>query len=182
MPVHSFQSTPLRLDLWLILLVLVYFKGAYHWSAGLFCGLMLLLHKNFGIIYSAAYIQLLLTLCVIDTAVIPGQAIKTVSVALTTFLKRNYLNLVLIVTGALMHYLLFRNPNIQGDFDYVRLGIGFIKIATDSFYWYVVAVSGLAFVLLFRLRCQGFRQLPGNGFLPDLSGDREFTLLLRQEP
>ena len=163
-PVLSFQSTPLRLDLWLILLMLVYFKGAYHWSAGLFCGLMLLFHKNFGIIYSAAYIQLLLTLCVIDMTVIPGQAIKTVSVTLTTFLKRNYLNLALIVTGALMHYLLFRNPDIQGDFDYVRLGIGFIKIATDSFYWYVVAVSGLAFVLLFRLRAKVSGSYLATGF------------------
>jgi hypothetical protein len=152
--VHSFQGSPFRYDLWLILLILVYFKGAYHWSAGLFCGLMLLLHNNFGIIYSAAYIQLLLTLRVIDMTVIPGQAIKTVSVELATFLKRNYRNLIILLACALAHHLLFRNPDVPNDYNYVRLGIGFIKIATTSFYWYVVAVSGLAFVLLFRLRAR----------------------------
>lgn len=150
--VHSFQLTPFRHDMWLILLMLVYFKGPYHWSAGLFCGLMLLLHNNFGMIYSAAYIQLLLTLCVIDTAMIPGRAIKTASTALTTFLKRNYRNFTLILVCALAHYLLFRNPNVPNDFNYVRIGFYFIKITTTSFYWYVVVVSGLSFVLLLRLR------------------------------
>lgn len=150
--VHIFQVTPFRLDLWLILLLLIYFKGAYHWSAGLFCGLMLLLHKNFGIIYSAAYIQLLLTLCVLDTVVLPGKAIKTVSMALRIFFKRNYHNLALILVGALAHYLVFRNANGQSDFYYQRLGIGFTRIATNSFYWYVVVMSGLSFALLIRLR------------------------------
>ena len=162
--VHSFQGSPFRYDMWLILLILVYFKGAYHWSAGLFCGLMLLLHNNFGIIYSAAYIQLLLTLCVIETAVIPGQAIKTVSVALVTFLRRNYRNLIILLACSLAHYLLFRNPDVPNDYNYVRLGIGFIRILTDSFYWYVVAVSGLAFVLLFRLRAEVSSSYLATGF------------------
>ena len=150
--IHSFQGSPFRYDMWLILLMLVYFKGAYHWSAGLFCGLMLLLHNNFGIIYSAAYFQLLLTLCVIDTAVVPGQAIRTASAALANFVKKNYRNLMIVLVCALAHHLLFRNPEVPNDYNYVRLGIGFIKIATNSFYWYVVVASGLAFVLLFRLR------------------------------
>ena len=156
--VHSFQGIPLRYDMWLILLVLVYFKGAYHWSAGVFCGLMLLLHNNFGIIYSAAYIQLLLTLGIIDAAGVPGQTIRTASAALTVFLKRNSRNLALILVCALAHYLIFRNPNVPNDYNYVRLGIGFLRILTDSFYWYVVVVSGLSFMLLLRLR----RAVSGN--------------------
>jgi hypothetical protein len=150
--IHSFQVTPLRLDLWLILLMLVFLKGPYHWSAGLFCGVMLLLHNNFGIIYSAAYVQLLLTLCVIDIARLPGKLIETVSMAITTFLSKNYRNLVFITVCALAHYLLFRNPNIPNDFNYVRVGFDFIKITATSFYWYVVILSGLAFVLLIKLR------------------------------
>ncbi|MBI5438657.1 MAG: hypothetical protein HY936_06870 [Nitrosomonadales bacterium] len=150
--IRIFQVTPFRLDLWLILLLLVYFKGAHHWSAGLFCGLMLLFHKNFGIIYSAAYIQLLLTLCVLDASVIPGKAIKAASMALRIFFKNNYPNLVLILMGALAHYLTFRNADGQIDFYYQQLGIGFMKIASNSFYWYVVAMSGLSFALLLGLR------------------------------
>ena len=150
--IHSFQITPVRLDLWLILLMLVYLNGAYHWSAGLFCGLMLLLHNNFGIIYSIAYIQLLLTLGITDAVRIPGKPIKTASTALTTFLKRNYRNLIFLMVCTLGHYLLFRNINIPNDFIYVRIGFDFIKITTHSFYWYVMIMSGLAFVLLIKLR------------------------------
>lgn len=150
--IHSFQVTPLRLDLWLVLLMLVFLKGPSHWSAGVFCGAMLLLHNNFGIIYSAAYVQLLLTLCVIETARTPGKFLQTISRLPTTFLKRNYHNLLLITVSILVHYLLFRNADIPNGFNYVRIGFDFIKIAANSFYWYVMIMSGLAFVLLISLR------------------------------
>ena len=185
--VHSFQGTPFRYDMWLILLVLVYFKGAYHWSAGIYCGLMLLFHNNFGIIYTAAYIQMLLTLSVTGMVVIPGQIIKSVSMALTTALIKNYRNLIVMLVCALAHYLLFRNPDVPNDYNYVRMGIGFIRILTDSFYWYAVIVSGLSFALLLKLRSK----LPVNylaavlftkGRVIGLSGYRQFALFLRQEP
>lgn len=150
--VHSFQLTPLRLDLGLILLMLVYFKGPYHWSGGLFCGLLVIFHHNFGIIYSAAYIQLLLTLCALDTVMLPGRTIKSVSTALGTFFKRNRYNLAQILLGALAYQLLFRNAYVSGDLSFEKLGISFTKIAANSFYWYVVIVSGLSFTLLLRLR------------------------------
>lgn len=148
----AFQVTPIRLDLWLILLLLVYFKGPHHWSAGVFCGLLLLLHHNFGLIYSAAYIQLLLTLCVINTVKLPAGIIRTAQTAAIAFFKRNYPNFALMLAGAVAHYLLFKNPEIQDDLNFIRMGIGFAKIATDSFYWYVVAGIGLSFMLLLRLR------------------------------
>lgn len=162
--VNFLQVTPLRLDMWLILLLLVYFKGPHHWSAGLFCGLMLLLHKNFGIIYSAAYIQLLLTLCVIDTATLPVRTIETALTAAGAFFRKNYPGLVLILMGALAHYLLFMNTNDQVDFDYVRLGIGFFRITASSFYWYVVVVLGLTFVFLLKLRSRISSNYLATGF------------------
>jgi hypothetical protein len=159
-----FQVTPFRLDMWLILVMLVYFQGPHHWSSGLYCGLMLLFHKNFGIIYSAAYIQLLITLCAINTVMIPGKVVKTVITAMSDFCKKNYPNMALILVGALAHYLLFRNTNVQSDFYYQRLGIGFIKIATNSFYWYVVVMSGLSFVLLLKLRSRVSDNYLATGF------------------
>jgi hypothetical protein len=150
--VHSFQLTPIRLDLGLILLVLVSFKGPYHWSAGLFCGLLILFHHNFGIIYSAAYIQLLLTLCAFDTVMLPGGAIQTLSKALARFLKRNSFNLALMLMAALAHYLLFKNADVSSDLSFEKLGISFTKISANSFYWYLVVVTGLSFTLLLRLR------------------------------
>ena len=162
--IHSFQLTPLRLDLWLILLLAVYFRGPYHWSTGALCGLMLVFHKNFGIIYSAAYVQLLLTLCVIDTAMIPGKLIETASSALNTFFKKNHRNLTIILIGALAHYLIFKNANEPDDYKYVQIGFDFLKITAHSFYWYVVVVSGLSFVLLIRLRAMVPKNYLAAGF------------------
>lgn len=162
--VHSFQVTPFRLDLWLILLMLVYFKGPYHWSAGVFCGLMLLLHNNFGIIYSVAYVQLLLTLSVLEMDLIPGNAIKTASTVLTTFLRKSYLNLILILLCIEAHYLIFRNANVPNDFNYIRIGFDFIKIMPHSFYWYVLVVTGLSFALLLKLRSMVSSRYLATGF------------------
>lgn len=156
--VHSFQLTPMRLDLWFILLLLVNFKGAYHWSVGIFCALLILLHHNFGVIYSAAYIQLLLTLCVLDAVKLPDKSIRVASTALATFLKRNFLNIFFILAGTLAHYLFFRNAGVSSDFSFEKLGISFTKISANSFYWYVVVLSGLTFTLLLRLRSM----VPGN--------------------
>ena len=149
---HAFQLTPLRIDLWMILLMLVYFKGPYHWSVGLSCGLLLLLHRNFGIIYTAAYIQLLLTLCTLDADMFSGRSIREVSTAFITLLKRSRHNFAFILLGACAHYLLFRGINGSNHFSFESLRISFTKISDHSFYWYVVIVSGMSFTLLLRLR------------------------------
>jgi hypothetical protein len=150
--VRAFQLTPLRIDLWLILLMLVYFKGPYHLGLGISCGLLLLLHNKFGIIYTAAYIQLLLTLCVLDADMFSGRSIKTVSTAFGTLIKRNSHNFALILLGACAHYLLIKGANESGNFSFESLRISFTKISENSFYWYVVIVSGMSFTLLLRLR------------------------------
>lgn len=150
--VHAFQLTPLRIDLWLILLVLVYFKGPYHWSMGLSCGLMLLLHNKFGIIYTVAYIQLLLTLCILDANSCSGRLFKNVTSSFGRLLKRNRFNIVLIVSSALAHYLLFREVNEPSHFSFESLRISFTKISDHSFYWYVLIVSGMSFTLLMKSR------------------------------
>lgn len=146
------QVTPLRLDMWFVLLLLVYFKGTHHWSAGLFCGLMLLVHKNFGIIYTAAYLQLLVTICILEAPILVGSTAQRTLLAIGSFFKKNYLALLLIMVGALAHYMVFSAGKIQGDFEYIKLNIGFMKIARNSFYWYVVVIIGLTFILLLRMR------------------------------
>lgn len=149
---HAFQLTPLRIDLWPVLLVLVYFRGPYHWSVGLTCGLLLLFHNKFGIIYIAAYLQLLLVLWVLDAEMLSGWSIKAVSTAFGKLFKRNRLNFALILLVAGAHYLLFRGVNGAGDFSFENLRISFTKISAHSFYWYMVIVTGMTFTLLLRSR------------------------------
>ena len=149
--VLCFQVTPLRLDLWFPLLVVVFLRGPFHWSAGLACGLLLLLLKNFGIIYTLAYFQLLITLFAIRYS--DGNRKTSFSHALLEYGRHCAKPLAIILCCVVASYFLFRNdeyPNYSGY--YQKIGIGFIKIATDSFYWYVPAMISMVLILLFRLR------------------------------
>jgi hypothetical protein len=146
-----FQVTPLRLDLWLPLLVLVYYLGPYHWSASLLCGFLLIVHKTFGIIYSVAYIQLLLTLCAIEYFDDMGKSPLLQS--LIRYGKRFVVPAIILATSGSVSYFLFRNPEFPNYSGYYqKIGIGFIQIAETSFYWYVPAIMSMVVILLFRLR------------------------------
>lgn len=149
--VSYFQVTPLRLELWLPLLAVVYWRGPYHWSAGLVCGSLILLLKNFGIIYSLAYIQLLITLWAISYY--DGGRRETLGQSLLDYSKRCLLPVMIIVLFAGASHFLFKNHEL-GNYSgyYQKIGIGFIQIASNSFYWYVPALFSMVIILLFRMR------------------------------
>jgi hypothetical protein len=103
----TFQTTPVRLDLWIPLLLAVYCFGPYHWAAGLICGLLMFLLKNFGIIYSAAYIQLLLTLWLVGYL---GSGQKPPFLkSLLEQMKRCILPLSILIICGVTSFFLFRN-------------------------------------------------------------------------
>jgi hypothetical protein len=146
-----FQVTPMRLDLWLPLLLVVYRWGPFHWSAGLACGLLLLLAKNFGIIYSAAYLQLLMTLCAIEYFDAEKRAPLLRSLA--AYGKRCAVSVSIMATAFITSFFLFRNAEFPDYASYYqKIGIGFIQIARNSFYWYVPAIFSMAVILLIKLR------------------------------
>ncbi|MDZ4246710.1 MAG: hypothetical protein U1D67_06310, partial [Dehalococcoidia bacterium] len=152
-PVGSFQVTPLRLDWWLLFLALVYRWGPYHWSAGLFCGLMILVHKNFGVIYTLAYFQLLFTLFILDGFQGEGgTSLGTWRALLTQTMGKLSLNLAVIATFGVAGILLFNGAYSDSVYYFQKIGIGFIRIAKDSFYWYAPVVICLVFTLCLRLR------------------------------
>ena len=127
-----FQVTPLRLDLWLILLVSVYYLGAYHWTAGVVCGLLILFHKNFGILYAFAYLQFLITLSAINCLDTRGG--KSLSDMLVSCLKHCISPVTIILFFSLTSYLVFKNEQFEGYSGYYqKIGIGFIQIAPTSF-------------------------------------------------
>jgi hypothetical protein len=163
--VACFQVTPLRLDLWIPLLLLVYRWGPYHWSAGLACGLLILFLKTFGIIYSLAYLQLLITLWIVSYAGGEREGVSLLR-SMTNYGKRCFIPVMIIIGCSIASYFLFRN-DVYGNYSgyYQKIGIGFMKIANDSFYWYVPAMMSTVTILLFRLR----KSVPSNylstGFL-----------------
>jgi hypothetical protein len=148
--VSCFQVTPLRLDLWLPLVMIVYWKGPYHWSAGLVCGLLILLLKNFGIIYSLAYLQLLITLYLISYFDIERDASRKGT--LIAYWRQCSVPVLIIVFSSIASYLIFRNDMYGGYSGYYqKIGIGFIQIEANSFYWYVPPIISMTAILLVRL-------------------------------
>lgn len=149
--VCCFQVTPLRLDLWLPLLVVVYLRGPYHWSSGLVSGILLLLLKTFGIIYSLAYLQLLITLWAISY--FDGRSSQSLGQSLRDYGKRCWLSVAIIILFGGASNFLFRNSE-YGNYAsyYQKIGFGFIQITSNSFYWYVPTLLSMVLILLFRVR------------------------------
>jgi len=147
----AFQVTPLRLDLWLPLMLIIYYCGPYHWSMGLACGLLIILLKNFGIIYSAAYVQLLLTLWGIGYW--DGENRGSLLHSLKDHGKRCAMPVAIIICCAIASHFLLWNAEF-GNYAayYQKIGIGFIQIARNSFYWYVPAIFSMVVILLLRMR------------------------------
>lgn len=146
-----FQVTPLRIDLWLPLLVVIYFLGPYHWLVGLICGLLILLIKNFGIIYSLAYIQLLITLFAISYC--DGEIKVSLGQSMLNYVKHCWRPVVILAAFASASHILFINSEF-GNYSgyYQKLSIGFLHISPNSFYWYAPALFSMVIVLLLRTR------------------------------
>jgi hypothetical protein len=67
------------------------------------------------------------------------------------------LNLTVIAAGVVAGMLLFNGEHSGSVYYYQEIGIGFIRIAGHSFYWYAPVVLCLVFILCLRLR----HALPG---------------------
>lgn len=149
-PVLVFQVTPLRLDLWLIPLAIIYFRGPYHWLLTLACGALMLVHGNLGLIYTLGYLQLIATLGVLS------MVDAGVKVKLSQWkTHRNFLRLIAAAGFLLACFLISRyifGASLNATSYYQKIGIGFIPMAKTSLFWIVPVVVSSAFVLLCALR------------------------------
>ncbi len=154
-PTAYLQVTPLRLDLWLILLLLSYFKGIYHWSVGLFLGILLVIHKNFGLIYLISYYEVVFTLfCIAFFQLIFDKRFNLISVK-SLILKefsKNIKNALLIIIFLIISIFLFKGFIPESAVLYQKVGIGMMRISTKSFYWYIPILFSLVFSLLLKYR------------------------------
>jgi hypothetical protein len=149
-PVYVFQITPLRLDLWLILIAIIYFRGPYHWFLTLACGVLMLVHGNLGLIYTLGYLQLIATLSLLSMSNVGvrGKLNQWKS-------SRNVLRLAAAAGFLLVCFLTSRyifGASLSATSYYQKIGIGFFPMAKTSLFWLVPVVISSAFVLLWTLR------------------------------
>lgn len=146
-----FQVTPIRLDLWLILLLVANKKGVHHWLVGLCIGLLVLFHRNLGLIYLGAYGELLILLFIADVVTTmrgkEGER-KSVITLVVKHLKLNAISLSLILASIALCFILFNEMFSASALVYRKLGVGMLPVSRISFYWYMPVVFSCAFVFL----------------------------------
>ncbi len=149
-PILVFQVTPLRLDLWLPILVLSYFRGINSKSIGFSLGLMIIFHRAFGLIYSIGYLQAVSVLFLIEF----WQNKKSLNILkeqIKKYFSLFWPNVLLLVFFFGLSLIIFSGSSLEAASVYQQIGIGFMQISTKSFYWYFpVLVSALMIALIDR--------------------------------
>lgn len=149
------QVSPARLDLWLIPVIIAYRKGINHWLVGTSIGMLVLFHRNLGLIYLGGYVQLLIVLFVADIVSLAKSkelSVKSGVALLKRHLSSNLINIALIVLSIALCFVLFKEMFSPVAITYRKIGVGMIRISRISFYWYVPMVLSCLTVLLFRFR------------------------------
>lgn len=149
------QVSPARLDLWVIPMIVAYRKGVTNWLVGVCMGLLVLFHRNLGIIYLGGYAELLVVLFAADVFLLANNKElngKSVSTLFMKHLRNNIVNIALIILSVGLCFILFKQMFSPAAITYRKIGVGMIRISQISFYWYVPVVLSCLTVLLFRFR------------------------------
>jgi hypothetical protein len=136
-------ATPIRLDLWLILVFFAWKKGVRHWSVGVCIGLLVLLHRNLGLLYLGAYFELLVMMFLLDLIPLVEEKnlnVKSISEVVKKHFKLDLVNVIIVLSSIALCYILFHQMFSPSALLYRKLGIGMLPIAKMSFYWYVTVL------------------------------------------
>ncbi|HET6767134.1 MAG TPA: tetratricopeptide repeat protein [Chitinophagaceae bacterium] len=150
-----FQVSPLRLDLWLVLLIVAYTKGYNHWLFGICLAFLIILHRNLGLIYLGAYLALIVFLFVSQIVSQFNEKkldIRSILYSFFRSLSSYKVNLGIIALTFILYYILAGEFFSSSGINYRKYGIGMLPVSKDSFYWYVPVILSSLFVLLFYYR------------------------------
>src|SRR4051812_47252555 len=108
----------MRIDLWIILVVLAAVKSPEHIVVGIALGLLNLFHHSLGLVYSVSY-----ALFVVASPLALEGSVREVAASV----RRHAPNLGLMVIGEVCHRFLSSSPDPATM--YRSLGIGFLRIS-----------------------------------------------------
>jgi hypothetical protein len=144
------QVTPLRVDLWILLLAAALHFGLEHWVVGLTTALVFFFLRGFGLLYVGSYALALTADFCARRAALPKPPALLEDIAAS--LRRVMPSLVLVVAGIAAARLAFGSFIPDAVATYHRLGLGMMRIAPSSFYWWIAPGIAAAAALAFRSR------------------------------
>ena len=148
----SFQVLPLRLDLWVIPLLILYRKGPSHWLLGFCMAVLVLVHRNLGLLYLGSYAELLIILFLAELADINKPNLRSAFLLVVVHLKKSMLNLLFIAASIVLCYVFFHELVSDAAITYRKIGIGMTQISKHSFYWYFPPVLCSLVLLVWTYR------------------------------
>jgi len=144
------QVTPIRVDLWILLLAAALYFGLEHWVVGLTTGLVFFFLRGFGLLYVGSYALALTADFCARRAALPQPPALLEDIAAS--LRRVMPSLVLVVAGIGAARLAFGSFIPDAMVAYHRLGLGMMRIAPSSFYWWIAPGIAIAAAAAFRSR------------------------------
>ena len=146
------QVTPIRLDLWPLLLAATLAWGIRRWPAGLSVGLLFILSRSVGSLYVGAYALALAGDFFARRDASPPSARASLVRDLRAGLVETLPSLALIAISLLTARLLYGNFGSGAVALYRRLGVGMMRIDKGSFYWWLLPLTGAVGWLAFSRR------------------------------
>lgn len=150
-PIVFFQVTPLRLDWWLLILIISFSRGFYDKLLGIVLGLLIIFHHTFGLIYLISYLEIISVLFLFD--------LISTKISFESFkisIKRHFLlclpNIVILILSFIAGLLILGGNSMGAASDYQKIGIGFMAISPVSFYWYFIVLVGATVAILIKNR------------------------------
>jgi hypothetical protein len=146
------QVTPLRLDLWPLLLVGVLAGGLRRWPVGLVLALLCFFCRSVGILYVGAYgLALAADLFARRHAAAPGAG-PALGDDIRLALRETAPSLALVALSFLVARLVFGGFGSDAVAMYRHLGVGMSRIDRTSFYWWLLPMTGAVAWLAFARR------------------------------
>ena len=147
------QVTPLRIDLWILLLTPALLFGLRHWSVGMAAAMVFFFGRSFGILYLGSYAL------AISADFLARRAAEQEGLPLwrdvALRVREMAPALLWIGAGLLASRFVFGAVVSDAMVTYRRLGIGMLRTSPYSFYWWIApmlaATGWLAFSLWNRL-------------------------------
>jgi hypothetical protein len=136
------QTTPMRLDLWFVPLLAVYWFGLRHWSLALILGGLCFFSRSISPLIVGAYA---LAVCAEFLAMRSARARSErtpMPQALLQLLRQTAPVWGGVLLGLLASRLVFGSFNSDALALYRKYQVGMMRIAPTSFYWWLLALTG----------------------------------------
>jgi hypothetical protein len=150
-PVFVFQVTPLRLDWWLLILIISFASGVYNKLLGIALGILIIFHRTFGLIYAIGYLEIISVLFLLDF-----MDDKILFQTFKTKIKKHFSlclpNVSILIISFIISLAISGTASLEAASTYQKIGIGFLPISAISFYWYFPVLASATVVLLIKKR------------------------------